>query len=260
MKTLKLVLGYLRHNLMSGMAYRKAFFLQVFGMLLNDLLLLVFWVLLFRRFPTVNGWDLTGVITLYSIVAAGVGLGMAICGNSGRLAEIIASGNLDYYLVLPADPLVHALVSASSIPSWGDLAFGLVIYAVAVPGSWRSLPLFLTLTVLTAVIYIAFSVIVESLAFWIGQAQALAQQLQNAILTFGLYPIDIFPGAVRIVLYTLIPAAFLGSLPARLLRDFSWQGFAAVGGAAILTTALARWVFYRGLRHYESGNLVVTRG
>ena len=50
MKTPRLIWAYMRHNLMSAMAYREAFFLQVFGMLINDLMLLVFWVVLFRYF------------------------------------------------------------------------------------------------------------------------------------------------------------------------------------------------------------------
>ncbi len=112
---------------------------------------------------------------------------------------------------------------------------------------------------LSALIFVAFSVIAGALAFWIGQSQNLAMQLQNAMLTFGLYPVDIFPGLVRVLLYTLIPAAFVGSIPALLLADFDWGRLA---GLFLVTAALllvARTVFALGLRRYESGNLVTTR-
>jgi len=85
-------------------------------------------------------------------------------------------------------------------------------------------------------------------------------QLQNAMLTFGLYPVDIFPGLVRVLLYTLIPAAFVGSVPALLLAEFDWGRLV---GLFLVTAALllvARGVFALGLRRYESGNLVTTRG
>ena len=104
MKSFRLTLRYVRHNLMSAMAYRTAFILQVFGMLLNDVMLLFFWTILFSRFPSLNGWGLRDVVTLYGLVALSFGLATGVCGNSGRVAHIIANGELDYYLTLPVDP------------------------------------------------------------------------------------------------------------------------------------------------------------
>lgn len=260
MKTLRLISGYLRHNLMSAMAYRGAFVLQVFGMLLNDVMLLFFWAILFSHFPALQGWTLRDVVTLYAIVAFGFGLATVVCGNSGRVAHIIASGDLDYYLALPADPLVHLLVSRTSLPSWGDALFGVVVYLVAAPERWATLPLFLLLGLLSGLIFAAFSVIAGALAFWIGQSQNLAMQLRNALLTFGLYPVDIFPGIVRVLLYTLIPAAFVGSIPAMLLAEFRWGQLAGLFVVTVVLLFVARGVFFLGLRRYESGNLVTVRG
>ena len=259
MKTMRLVLDYLRHNLMSAMAYRGAFFLQVLGMILNDLMLLFFWWVLFTRLPTLRGWDLTQVMTLYGVVAFGFGLATVVCGNTFLLARIIVRGDLDYYLALPVDPLVHLLVSRMSLPSWGDLVFGLIVFLIAAPGRWGSLPLFLLLGLLVGLIFVAFSVLVGSLAFWVGNADNLATQAINAMLTFSLYPIEIFPGAVQWLLYTLIPAALVGSMPAGLLSDFSWRRLAVLAASTAGILLAARAVFYRGLRRYESGNLVTVR-
>ncbi len=260
MKTVQLVLRYLRHNLMSAMAYRGAFALQVFGMVLNDAMLLFFWWVLFSRLPTLQGWNLTGVMTLYSTVAFGFGAANVICGNGFLVARIIASGDLDYYLALPADPLVHLLVSRMSLPAWGDLVFGLVVFLVAAPNRCGSLPLFLLLGLVAGLIFVSFSVLVGSLAFWVGNADNLATQAINALITFGLYPVEIFPGAVRILLYTLIPAAFVGSVPASLLDDFDWRRLAMLMTVTAGIVLAARSVFRRGLRRYESGNLVTVRG
>ena len=125
MKTIRLVLGYLRHNLMSATAYRGAFLLQVFGMILNNAMLLFFWWVLFNRLPSLQGWDLAGVMTLYGVVAFGFGVAHIVCGNSTQVARTITSGDMDYYLALPADPLVHMLVSRMSLSAWGDAVFGL---------------------------------------------------------------------------------------------------------------------------------------
>ncbi len=259
-KTLRLIGHYVRHNTMSAMAYRGAFFMQSLGMLLNDVMLLFFWTILFSRFPTVKGWGLGDVVVLYAVAAAGFGLATIVCGNTGNVAQIIADGDLDYYLALPADPLVHLLISRMSLPAWGDFAFGILVYLVAAPDHWKTLPFFLLLCVLSAIIFVSFGVIVGALAFWLGQAQNLALQLNAAVLTFSIYPIDIFPGGIRLLLYTLIPAAFIGSMPATLLRNFSGGRLAGLLGFTLGIWLLARWVFYRGLRRYVSGNLVTLRG
>ena len=260
MKSARLVLGYLRHNLMSAMAYRGAFFLQVFGMILNNSMLLFFWWVLFSQLPTLRGWDLNQVMTLYGILAFGFGLANVVCGNAFLVARAIVRGDLDYYLALPADPLVHLLVSRMSLSAWGDMIFGLALYLIASPDRWRSLPLFLLLGGLVGLIFVAFSVLVSSLAFWIGNADSLAGQAINALLSFGLYPVEIFPGTVQWILYTLIPAAFVGSMPAGLLSAFSWERLALLVAFTAGLMLAASLVFRWGLRRYESGNLVIVRG
>jgi len=260
MKTARLVLSYLRHNLMSAMAYRGAFLLQVFGMVLNNTMLLFFWWVLFDRLPNLQGWDLTGVMTIYGVVAFGFGAANVICGNSFSVARIITRGDLDYYLALPADPLVHLLISRMSLSAWGDLLFGVVVFLVAAPGQWMNLPLFLLLGLTAGLVIVGFSVLVGSLAFWIGNADNLAMQAINALITFSLYPAEIFPGVVRILLYTLIPAGFVGSMPARLLSEFDWERMATLAAFAAGITLVAGATFRWGLHRYESGNLVTVRG
>ena len=93
-KTARLVWGYVRHNLMSAMAYRGAFFLQVFGMVLNDAMLLFFWWVLFSRLPTLQGWDLAGVMTLYGVVAFGFGVANVVCGNAFLVARAVVKCGL----------------------------------------------------------------------------------------------------------------------------------------------------------------------
>ena len=56
-----------------------------------------------------------------------------------------------------------------------------------------------------------------------------------------------------------IPAAFLSSIPAGLVRGFDWGALALYAAGTLLIVLAARGIFYGGLRRYESGNLVVAR-
>ena len=200
------------------------------------------------------------VSTIYGLVAVSYGLANVVCGNCTRIASIVTSGDLDYYLALPADPLLHLLVSRTSFPSWGDTLSGMGIYLFLVPGSLAHLPLFLLYSVLGALVFCGFSVLVGSLVFFVDQVQDVTRLLHNAIISFSLYPIDIFPAAVRVLLFTLLPAAIVGTLPARLLSEFRWDRLLLFVGFTVLIVAVARQVFALGLRRYESGNRVTVRG
>ena len=141
MRNAGFVIAYLRHNLMSAMAYRGAFLMQIVGMMLNNAIFLFFWWVLFERIPIIRGWDLQQVLLLFAVVAFGFGLATAVFGNTMRVARIIAQGELDYYLALPVDPLLHLLVSRTTLSAWGDLLFGLGLFLVVIPGAIIKLPL-----------------------------------------------------------------------------------------------------------------------
>jgi ABC-2 type transport system permease protein len=200
------------------------------------------------------------VATVYALVATSYGLANGIFGNCLRVASLVVTGDLDYYLALPADPMLHVLVSRTQMSSWGDLLSGLAIYVFLVPHSLARLPLFLVYALLGTATFVGFAVLVGSVAFFVNQSQDIVGSLYNALITFSLYPIDIFPYVVRLVLYTMVPAAIIGTLPARLLHEFSIWRLVVLVGFAIGMLALARYVFALGLRRYASGNRVTVRG
>jgi ABC-2 type transport system permease protein len=260
-KHLALIWACARFNLAAAMEYRGAFVAQCLGMMLNDAFLLIFWAIYFDSFPSVEGWGLRDLLVLWGIVATSFGIGVTIFGNCVRLATLIVQGQLDYFLPMPKNVLLHSLVSRMSLSGWGDLSFGLVALLVAaVTADPWFLPLALVLVLLSAAIFIAFGVLVNSLAFFIGNAEAAAMQTREAVTNFSLYPAPIFRGWVRLMLLTALPAGFMGHVPVKILRDFDagWLGLLALFACFSWAAALA--VFRRGLRRYESGNLIVLRG
>ena len=61
------------------------------------------------------------------------------------------------------------------------------------------------------------------------------------------------------VLFTVIPGGFIAYVPVRFLREWQpWQ-FGALLGASLFYATLAVVAFQRGLRRYESGNLLALR-
>jgi ABC-2 type transport system permease protein len=62
-----------------------------------------------------------------------------------------------------------------------------------------------------------------------------------------------------VLLFTLLPAGFLSYIPVQLLRQFDPAWFAAELAVVIGALFVSIAVFYRGLRRYESGNLLILR-
>jgi ABC-2 type transport system permease protein len=109
---------------------------------------------------------------------------------------------------------------------------------------------------LAAAVFAAFLILIQSLAFWLGIMSNLSALALNAMLTFGIYPITLFDNYAKLILFTLIPAALMGAVPAQFIRTFTWQTLAEllVGAAAFLLIAIS--VFRLGLRRYESGSAI----
>jgi len=99
----------------------------------------------------------------------------------------------------------------------------------------------------------------HSLAFWLGDAEGLAQELWGALINFSTYPTVIFKGAVKVLLFTVLPAGFIAYVPVELLRQFRWSWLGGVLGFAALMVVDSTAMFRAGLRRYESGNLIAAR-
>jgi ABC-2 type transport system permease protein len=250
----KFLLAVWKANLQSVMEYRGAFLLQAFGMIANNAIYFLIWVIFFDRFKDVRGWQLGDMFVTFGIVASSFGLVSILFGNAFNLGDVITKGRLDYYLSMPRPVLLHALASRSIASGFGDFTYGFLSYAFSGQYTWDGLGRFVLGTITAAAVFAAFLIIIQSLAFWIGSTSYLGALALNAMLTFAIYPITLFDNAAKLVLFTLIPAALMGAVPADFVRSFTWGtlGHLILGALAFLFIAVA--VFRLGLKRYESGS------
>jgi len=240
-------------------ANRGSFWIQAVGMFLNDVIWIAVWGIFFARFDHLGGWTFDDMVALYAVTAGAVGLAVITGAGVRDLARTITEGSLDVFLVQPKPVLLHALGSKTSAAGWGDLANCVLLLAVTGQGRLAAVPWVIVGAMAGAVVFLSIGVIVHSLAFWLGSMQVLARQVWAFTITFSLYPESIFPGALRVLLYTAIPAAFIGWFPSGLVRAFSLEGLAWCLGGAVVFPLAAAAVFHLGLRRYASGNRVEVR-
>jgi ABC-2 type transport system permease protein len=247
-------------NLKAALALRGGFVIQVVFMALNNLSFFVFWWALMGRVTTIRGWRLGDIQLLFGLVAASFGLTITIAGGVRYLGRFIEDGDLDTLLTRPRSVLVQALGMRAHPSGFGDLISGLAFMVWSGQISWRTMPIVVVVIVSSALIFVACGVVFFSVAFWLGRVETVATQLWELLITFSLYPEPLFGGAIRLVLFTVLPAGFVGYMPIRVLHTPSFASLALLVCSAMGYVCLAVWVFERGLGRYASGSRFTTFG
>ncbi|HEU4619152.1 MAG TPA: ABC-2 family transporter protein [Gammaproteobacteria bacterium] len=230
----------------------NAALLAVF-MALNNFVWFAIWWLFFGLAGSVRGWTLRDVTELYGVVAVAYGIYAAFFGGARSVAQLALDGGLDVYLGRPRSPLLGVLFSRSDPTGLGDIVSGiaLIAWAAATPGE---LLLALGLAALGTSVVVATYVSINCLVFFTAAPARLFDQLFECFLIAATTPQIGLPMAAKLLLYTVLPAAFVGFLPVQILRSFSAAELGATAAAALVFPVLAALLFRVGLKRYASGN------
>jgi ABC-2 type transport system permease protein len=247
-------------NFKAAVALRGSFLIQVAFMALNNFTFFVFWWVLMRRVPSLRGWRLDDIQLLFGLVAVAFGLTVTFAGGVRYLGRLIDEGDLDTLLTQPKPVLVHALGMRLQPSGFGDVLSGMIFIAWSGQVTWRTLPILLVAIISSALVFVGCGIIFFSLAFWLRKIDTVSRQLWDLVVTFSLYPEPLFGGMLRLALFTVLPAGFVGYLPARVVEAPSAAQIATLLFAAGGYLGAAVWVFHRGLRHYASGSRFTTFG
>jgi ABC-2 type transport system permease protein len=235
-----------------AVANPRGFWAQFAIMAANDTVWIVFWVIFFRQVDTLRGWQVDTVLVLLAISATSVGVSIGALANCRWIGSLAAGGQLDAALTLPVAPLPYLLVRRVDPANVGDIGFGLALFGILGNPNPARLAVYAFGVACATVIVTSFIVLMGSLVFFLGPNPAPDLGF-HAVLLFSMYPVDVFGGAMKLILYGVVPAALVASVPARLVQDFN-PATAAALAAASAGFALAAWAtFQRGLRHYTSG-------
>ncbi|MDP1803733.1 MAG: ABC-2 family transporter protein [Acidimicrobiales bacterium] len=248
------LLATLRNAVAEARANRAALVSQVAIMVVNDIVWVVFWILFFRRVGSVRGWDGERILLLLSVLTCAGGIALGVLANARRVGNMAVDGDLDGVLALPVPPLAHLLLRRVEAINIGDLVFGIALFAFTGSHTLARTAVFAGAVIAVATLLTGFLVLTGSLAFFIGRNEG-GELGFHSMLLLGAYPVDVFAGAVKVVLYTVVPAAFVSSVPARLIEDFDLVGALGLAGVAGFF-AFAGWAtFTLGLRRYTSGSV-----
>lgn len=259
--TLKYLWLSVVYNIKSSVSNRKSFIVQTIAMFINNFVFIIFWNILFsNKGGDINGVVMNDILYLWSIPTIGFGLTFFCFGGVETLVSDIVEGTMDIYITKPKNSLISQLTSRSVLSAMGDLLFGIVIGFVAVGGNIFKFLLVLVYGLLSAIILLSVIVIVRLFAFWLGDISNAAYKYTHSLLiTLTIYPEQMFPGFMKIIMYTAIPAMYVAHIPVRLMNNFSFVGLGILILAAIIFPIIMNVMYNKGLKKYESGNGVTRR-
>lgn len=257
---LRIMLRYFQVNLASAMEYRASFLMQAFGMALSNATFVFFWWIAFEQVGgRIGGYDFNDVMFIWALASSAFGLSHVLFANANQLTRLIVTGELDTFLLQPCNLLINVACARTSLSAYGDLAYGIVLLALTQGGDGGAWLFFALGVPVGALLIAAISLTAHALTFYFGDASLAGSMGLEFIINFCIYPEGIYQAAVRALMYTLIPAAFIVHVPLRLARGFDLLWLLVWLGAAGGYCAFAAWFFHRGLKRYESGNVIVTR-
>lgn len=258
MKTIKTILILWKATIIQAMEYRVSFIFSIIANFVDFTFGFLQYIVFFTAAKTIAGWSSDEILTLYAVFMFIFSLHFILLyPNLIEMGEMVNRGSLDLLLTKPVNSQLLLSFKKISLEELGSLAASgfLLIWLIwhgAVTLSISNAFFFIiSLLASMALVYSLFMILM-SLAVRLEKLENMSQ-LMWSLFSFCRYPIDIYPGWLKHLFYSLFPIAFVTTVPASaILGRLDWHlGLSGIIIALIaLMTSTVFWK--RTIRAYTS--------
>ena len=246
------------HN-RANVEYRADFWLKIFGLVLRNVVGVVFIYALFANVNQLVGWVRAEVMLLYALAVAPRGLLQLFCNGAWQLQNYIHRGQFDQMLTRPLSPVFQTLTLTMSIEGLGTLAVGVTAFVAGYTSlglAWGAAQWLLLLVVVLGgtVLVASLDIAMHALTFWSPDAARLQWFVEQST-EFAQYPVGLYHRALQLMLSTVLPFAFISYYPLAYLlgKPEGSLGLALLSPViGILFAVLMSRVWHAGLQRYQS--------
>lgn len=257
MRSLKLALLNISKNLKNEKQLKSSFIIAIIGMTINNIAFLILWYYFGKSVGVINGWEPIDIIGLYGFTSTSFGIVSAFLAGVFSIPEYITTGNFDKYLLTPKNVLLKVSTSKISTSSMGDLVFGLIcffIYIFIYKLSIIKIILYITLILLSAIIFYSFSLFCMTISFYLMDGHNVSNGIYGTFLSNSLYHGGAYTGVLRAIFMYVMPSLLLGAIPVEIIKGINPNNIYVVIGATIIWFIISVTFFYKSLRKYESNS------
>lgn len=256
---LRLLGAYMRVNWRSALEYRANFIVETALSVVEVGMYLFYWKLFFTISngpPGIRFEQLAALVAFNHII---YGIADTLTGNHvWDTGEMIVRGQLDIFLVQPKSAVYQIFFSGAQPARAIQIVSGAILFFWFVDPTPQNTLLFLFGLAVGASVFVSWVVIIQSLVFHLGNVMVV-YKLLSIILHFAKKPATIFSATIRFILYSIIPAAYMGSVQAGMIYHPTRTWMLFLSAVAIASPFIAAAIFRFGMKRYESGNLIGAR-
>jgi ABC-2 type transport system permease protein len=248
-------------SIKSEMEYKIAFTMELLIFMLLQAIDFLLVAAILLKFDTIGGWNLYEIGYLYAISSMVRSLYRVFANEIHAFDKYTVNGEFDQLLTRPVSPLMLLFSQKIYWNQIGGFLQGLFLLALSLWGLGEQgiplLPILLYLPItLIAGSLIAFSLglATATIGFWTVRIQEFLAFTHYGPLNASSYPMHIYPGWLKGILFTLIPVAFITYVPALYLFEkggHPWY-LLATPLVALLATFIALRFWNFGIKHYHS--------
>jgi ABC-2 type transport system permease protein len=204
-----------------ALTYRLNFVLSLLITLGFNILFPLVTILIYRSGASFPGWNFFEVLLIQSVFTLSLGFASIVFSNVlWATMQHIREGSFEVVLLKPLNPLFF-LISTNFDPGSAGLIIGggfMFIFALLHTGiaSIYAIPQFLVLFAAGFAVMAGINMFMAATSFkWVGNSRI--PEIFDSIMTFGKYPITIFPQFIKGISTFVIPVSMIGFFPASAL-------------------------------------------
>lgn len=210
----------------------------------------------------IAGWNGYQLVFLYGLNSLSAGFYRVFGSEFHNFDKYLVHGDFDTVLTRPAPTLLVISARSIDVEQSGMMLEGAILVIVAVGhlnllARWGALTVtgeILGAVVAGSLIWYAIVIVLAALGFWVTHTDDLATIFLYGPETAAGYPLSIYPRAVRVLFSAVLPVAFGGYLPARVIlhKGLGPEWLALSAGVAVVSMMVATGFWRLGVRHYTS--------
>jgi ABC-2 type transport system permease protein len=259
---LSIIWHFLRASLQQELAYSTNFVINFFYSLLGLATGVIGILVLFSQIESIGGWTFASTLSILGVFMTLSALrGLFISPSLDALAGMdgdVWTGNLDYHILRPID-----IQFVASFRHWRpfalfDLLLGLGVIGFAITQMANTLTFFQVVSFAASLLLgllVLYSLLLAfaGLVFW--SPGFLFGWVFDGIYEMARYPVNLYPGWIRLLLTWIVPVGVMTTVPVRALTGGLTPGL-FVGSLAlgIVFFCGATLLFRSGVSRYASAS------
>ncbi len=201
----------------SKMSYRADFIISTVGMILTNIAGFITFYIMFKNFPSINGWNYHEMLFLYGFSMIALTPMQCLFDNNWNLRFKVYDGEFIVYCFRPINIFFYFISEVFDVKGLGQLLMGGVtlIYAwnkIGLPFSVGICLLLIIALCSASLFMIAIMNAAAATCFWIvnnGYVMVTMFKFTN----YAKYPANIYSGIFKFIFTFVIPIAFVAYYP-----------------------------------------------